>query len=183
LVIGWSTIASDSDVEALGLTIKRSHVFYFAAAYFLFVNLQVLIWIRRIGNMVQLLDDDHFLSGVSKLTTHPWITNPFIFLGSTRPGAAYSERGMISLIGVWWIPNLTLMALAFATNVSPVTMYLSQGCYLVCGLASMTLILEVWSIVLGRVADDVDSQSTSQPETANNCVNRSGESGETENKV
>ncbi len=83
LILIWSVISKSISVNIFGLDIPIKKIIYFACPSLIFVNVSLTIWFIRIGKLVLLLDGrDNFIKGLSKLSTHTLIFNPFAFCGS-----------------------------------------------------------------------------------------------------
>jgi hypothetical protein len=113
LILTWSTFDKSIPVKIIGLDIPIEKIIYFVYASFIFVNVSLTIWVIRIGKLVLLLDDrGSFIKGLSKLSTHTLIFNPFAFLGSKN----YSEVWIKINACVLIILHVLLLILADITG-------------------------------------------------------------------
>jgi hypothetical protein len=72
------------DIKLFGLDNKDGilNIFYIASTFLIFVHLSLFLCFIRIGKLIQHLNEENFISGLSKLSTHTLIPNPFVFSGS-----------------------------------------------------------------------------------------------------
>lgn len=67
IAIAWAGIQRHQQIEALTLKFDRSHAFYAISGLYLTANIAVLILLLRLADLLALLDDNHFLKGLSIL--------------------------------------------------------------------------------------------------------------------
>jgi hypothetical protein len=148
LILIWSTISSNSKfVNIIGLEIPIEHVSNFAYAFFIFVNFSLTIWFIRIGKLVLLLDDrENFRKGLSKLSTHTLIFNPFAFLGSKN----YSQIWADIKIKIWFILLILLSLLAIFTGEQRHILLSFSGLIMLLGILIIQEILDILSSKLNK---------------------------------
>jgi hypothetical protein len=118
-------------------------------AYYVCSNFFVLDYFVRIYSLLRLLDDDHFVKAVTRLSLHSWVLNPFSYFGDDLGSRLISAKGSGGLILVWWLCNASLYGLGSEAALSLPGIAL-QGLFLGVGLATMLGINRVFFIVLER---------------------------------
>lgn len=157
LILTGSTIASTTNVKLLGLEIPREYVYYFASAYFVFVNMSLFVWFIRIGKLIQHLDEDNFRKGLSKLSTRTLIPNPFVIVGSK----SYREGGR-NLLGVLWFTLcISFMVIADYTHISGLRKWIPFGIYIIVFFLCILIFLEIRDIIFSRLDEENKNQSNS----------------------
>jgi hypothetical protein len=149
IVIAWAGIERKKEIEALGLKIARAHAFYAICSLYLIVNVIVLIIFLRMADLLLLIDDKNFTKGLSTLTTHSWILNPFSYFGESSLARFYSCQGTGLLIVVWWLANASLSTLK-DNKKSKSTLFLSVV-FLLVGLSSLWAIYRVYMVIQNRL--------------------------------
>lgn len=155
IAVAWAGIQRQQQIEALGLKLKRRDAFFALSALFLVANVAVLILLLRVGDLLALVDAEHFGEALARAATHTWILNPFACFGDGWAGRLTSGEGFGLLIVVWWLCNAALHSILDGSNshVTRVLLFLFLGV----GLASMLAIQRVYGIGLER-AEGIDAQ-------------------------
>jgi hypothetical protein len=99
------------------------------------------------GDLLTLLDDPHFVTGVERVMIHPSLFNPFAFFGPGMMLELYSGIGLPLLVVCWWgcyISISTLLNLARTRSVL-------ETALLVVGGLSMLAIHRFRAAMLGRL--------------------------------
>lgn len=94
LVFVWASISNADPIKAVGIDISRQHAFYVAAIIYSLINLRVLDVLLRIGDLITMLEDDHFIDGISKMAVHSFIANPFSYFAMASWHAFTAARGL-----------------------------------------------------------------------------------------
>jgi len=150
IAVAWAGIQRQQQIEALTLKFDRRYAFYSISGLYLTANIAVLILLLRLADLLALLDDSHFLKGLSVLATHSWVLNPFSYFGSSVTARFYSCEGIGLLIVVWWLCNTSLSTLLdYKSNKIAILLLIL---FLLVGLVSLGAIQRVYGIVLGRTA-------------------------------
>lgn len=159
LVFVWASLSNADPIKALGIEISRQHAFYVAAIIYSLLNIRVLDVLLRIGDLVNLLDDDHIVDGLSKMAFHSFVANPFSYFGDGLVARLHSCKGFGLLIITWWFANSSLFGLqdsAIGIVANPL-----QGLFLAIGLSSMMSIHRIYAVILKRtetVAPEINAK-------------------------
>jgi hypothetical protein len=145
LILIWSIISDNKNVPVNGLNIPINQTIYFASVFFIFIHISLTICYTRIGKLILLLDDrKNFIKGLSKLSTHTLIFNPFAFLGSKNYSHIWVD------INIWGsLISLVLLSLLaiFTGGEKPVLLF-------ICGLFMLpqaAVILEILDIISSKL--------------------------------
>lgn len=145
LILIWSIISDNKTVPVNSLNIPINQIIYFASAFFIFIHFSLTICYTRIGKLILLLDDrKNFIKGLSKLSTHTLIFNPFAFLGSKNYSHIWVD------INIWGsLISLVLLSLLaiFTGGEKPVLLF-------ICGLFMLpqaAVILEILDIISSKL--------------------------------
>jgi hypothetical protein len=145
VMMGWAGLTRADPVDALGITIPRTHAFWVAFILYFFVNTKILVILCRLGSLVDLLDKSHLSKGMTKLAVHPLIANPFC-LFSVRSKS--NALGIIAIISVWYIASVSLNTLADAApHLVVIVLY---PFFVIVGLFSLLAIRRLFEIALRR---------------------------------
>jgi hypothetical protein len=147
-LVEWSGFQKQYPVEALGVKVSSPYAFWLSIVAFVVANALVLILLLRLGDLVRLVDDTHFLAAFGKLSLHPWPLNPFAYFGKGIVTRLQSAFGFSALIVVWWVCCLSICIFAYKSH-SYGKFVLLMG-FLVVGVASMAGIIRVMGLVLKR---------------------------------
>jgi hypothetical protein len=151
LAIGWAGIIKQGDIEIIGVKVKRKYAFYLVATLYLAVNFALIILFVRLGELLLLLDNANFIDGLSKVTVHTWLLNPYSFFGYSIMSRSFSSLGYGLLIFCWWICYTSLFLLrdgqeTITTKTLPIL-------FLVLGLLALIVIDRNYSIISLRLAN------------------------------
>jgi hypothetical protein len=146
VAIAWAGLQKRPMIEALGMKFNRKHAFIALSVLYLIANVVVLILFLRLGDLIQMIDNQHLLKGLTALSTHEWVLNPFSFFGSGFIARLHSSEGFGLLIITWWICNASLSILQ-ETQQSKTAKYL-LGIFMAIGTLSMLAIIRVYYLVL-----------------------------------
>jgi hypothetical protein len=147
LAIGWAGLQK-KDISALGMMFSRKEAFAAASAIYLFANMIIVILFLRLGDLLMMIDDNHFTQAVTKLSSHTWIMNPYAYFGSTASALSYSCEGFGILIVLWWACHASLSTLADGLQTR--RQKILVGGFLLIGLGAMLSVNRVFGIVLDR---------------------------------
>ncbi|MEE9338111.1 MAG: hypothetical protein V3U87_08530 [Methylococcaceae bacterium] len=140
LILIWSFFDKSEYVKLFSFDTPKENIIYFAHAFFFFANVSLIIWFIRIGKLVLLLEDrENFIKGLSKLSTHTLIFNPFAFLGSKN----YSKIWVKINICVLAILMCFLCILADFTGGEKPYLLLLSGIVMFLGLFIIKGILDI----------------------------------------
>ena len=131
--IGWASLtvvlfastafAREETLTVLGMAIKTSEVFWYAAPFYFFVNIKCLDLLVRIGRMVRILDSDRlFVNCVNTIALHPFIANPYGYFGASTVGRFTGAKGLALLILLWWTAHASLLMYCEDFNALSVTL-------------------------------------------------------------
>lgn len=101
--VAWAGIRREEVIKAGFLEIQRKYAFYAVATLFIIVNLACLVLFLRVGNLVNLLESNNLMKGLSGIALHPWPFNPFSYYGEGSLARLQSCAGFGLLIVIWWI--------------------------------------------------------------------------------
>lgn len=146
VAIAWAGIQRSQQIEVFSTTFNRRHAFFVVAALYLIANMSILILFLRLGDLVGFLDKNNIVKGVTQLSTHKWILNPFAYFGNSTIAQIHSSEGFGLLISVWWLCNASLSSLMDDKKHKVANILI--GLFLVIGLCSMFAIQRVFSIIL-----------------------------------
>lgn len=152
VAIAWAGIQRSQQIEVFGTTFNRRHAFFVVAALYLIANMSILILFLRLGDLVRILDKNYIVKGITQISTHKWILNPFAYFGKSTITQAYSSEGFGLLIVVWWLCNASLSSLMDDKKHKVANILI--GLFLVIGLCSMFAVQRVFSIVLASLQKD-----------------------------
>lgn len=79
--IVWTGIQRSDVVEALGIKVHRNKIVYVANGLYVLALALAFVILQRLSGLVDLLNDQNVLEGVTRLVTHDWLLNPFGYLG------------------------------------------------------------------------------------------------------
>jgi hypothetical protein len=146
--MSFAGITRQEIIEVLGLKVKSRDAFHVAALITLVTLLGIFLLLLRVRSVMSLLDDEHFLEGLTKLTANAWYLNPFSFFGNSP--LAYLH-GTLSYFLFFTIVGLSAVPLA-ALQLSAIryrrTIFLLQAAT---GMAVAAAVWGVYSVVLGRL--------------------------------
>lgn len=151
ITIGWAGLIKQGDIEIVGIKVKRKYAFYLVAALYLIVNFALIILFVRLGELLLLLDNPNFLDGLSKITVHTWLLNPYSFFGYSLLSRSFSSLGFGLLIFCWWICYTSLYLLrdgkeTTTTKTLPIL-------FLLLGLLALIVIERNYSIITFRLTN------------------------------
>ena len=151
LTIGWAGLIKQGDIEIIGIKVKRKYAFYLVATLYLVVNIALIILFARLGELLLLLDNANFIEGLSKVTIHTWLLNPYSFFGYSILSRGFSSLGYGLLIFCWWICYTSLYLLRDGKETS--TTKTLPILFLVVGLLALIIINRNYDIISLRLAD------------------------------
>jgi hypothetical protein len=149
LAVAWAGIRRQQKIKIFDIEIERRQSFYALAALFLLANVTVLVLFIRLGELMSAVGDADFLDGFTRLSTHPWILNPFAYFGDSRWAGLVSSEGFGLLVVIWWLCFSGLHALLDDSHARYVRFLL--GAFLFTGLLTMLAIHRVAWIVVDRL--------------------------------
>lgn len=114
--VAWAGLQKTREIEAFHVKVDRRDAFVVVAVLYLIATMTVSILFFRIGNLVGLLDKEHFSEGVSVILAHEWILNPLSYFGTSTVGRLTSGEGLGLLVVVWWLCNASLYTLTDEKN-------------------------------------------------------------------
>ena len=98
----WAGLNHESEISALSIKIQRYQALTVACGYYIAMNMHVFHMFLRLANLVEVLDSEHLIEGLSVLSTHHWSFNPFSYFGATVRSRWHSCLGYGFLIIIWW---------------------------------------------------------------------------------
>lgn len=149
IAVAWAGVQRKKEIEILSLKFNRQNAFIAASMLYLLSNMAILILFLRIGNLIQLLDQKHFLTGFTRLSTHPWILNPFSYFGNSSSAQFHSGEGFGLLIVIWWLCNSSLYSLM--DDKKNKYAYIFLVLFLIVGLGSIIAIQHTYQVVLNQL--------------------------------
>jgi len=149
--VAWAGLQRERKIEALGVTFDRRHAFYAVATLYLVANVAILILFLRVGDLFVQLDRESVAAGVTRLSVHEWVLNPFAFFGVSPVARLHAGEGYGLLIATWWLCNTSLSTLMDDKTNRGARILLAL--FLCTGLASMFGIQRVYAIVLFRLQE------------------------------
>jgi hypothetical protein len=164
IAVAWAGLQRQRKIEALGITFDRRYAFYAVATVYLVANVAILILFLRIGDLLVQLDRENVVAGVTRLTVHEWVLNPFSFFGTSLVARLHAGEGYGLLIATWWLCNTSLSTLMDDKTNRGARVLLVL--FLCTGLASMFGIQRVYSIVLFRLLEASPELSAAVSATA-----------------
>ncbi len=106
MVIGLTsciTLLKGDTVKLLSISFEKEYLcIAFSLAHLVF-GIVLFIVFQRIGDLVLLLRNENFIDGVSKLSMHPWILNPFSHFGGAGLSRIHERFGYGGLAIFWFL--------------------------------------------------------------------------------
>jgi hypothetical protein len=152
LAVTWTGLQRTDELTVLGIKFSRKHAFFVVSPLYLIMNLALVILFLRIGDLLNLLDNANFSAGLTRLTVHPWLLNPFALFGSTRAARLYQAEGYGLLIVTWWLCNSSLLALTDDLKRHLFTYFVFTSLFLCMGVGAMGAINRIFYIIGVRMA-------------------------------
>jgi hypothetical protein len=165
VIFAWAGIQNSSSFTIWGLAVSLNQAFFLAVAFYILINIQILLAFCRLGALIHHLDSTIVAKGITILITHSWIANPFASFGKSRAIRAQSSAGVLLLIVMWWVCNASLFVLA--GSMANFIRALLSSCFLLVGLASLLIIDRICGAIINHPAlkSDVHSPLASDVKT------------------
>lgn len=145
----WTALRGDEELEFAGLKFARRDAFHVAAVVYLAATVAVLLLLWRLLALLAMLDDGHFLEGYTTLAVHPWLLNPFAYLGESAEAEMSARWSIGVLIATWWL-SITSVALLYQRRPSWRMLFVPALFY-VAGLVTLVLLFKLYSLNLSRL--------------------------------
>jgi hypothetical protein len=145
----WTALRGDQELEFAGLKFGRRDAFYVAAVLYLAATVVVLLLLGRLLALLALLDDGHFLQGYTVLAVHPWVLNPFAYLGESVAAETSARWSIGVLIATWWL-SITSIALLYHRRPGWRSL-LVPALFYVAGLVTLWVLFKLYSLNLSRL--------------------------------
>lgn len=129
--------------QALGIEIDLRNAFWFFAIIFILGNAAIFVLLRRLHGLTLLMSPEYAVEGATKLTTHPWVLNPFCFTGS-RYSLLLSSVSLSILIVIWWLCNASLYIFQ---DRKILLSWIPIAAFLACGFVSLREIVHINRVV------------------------------------
>jgi hypothetical protein len=108
IVSAWAGRKPSQDITIVGLTVPQRHAFWILSTLFISATVTSAILIARISYILEYMNCDHLLEGLTTILTHKWPINPYAFYGHDWLGITLGSIGFGALIIIWWLGYWTL---------------------------------------------------------------------------
>lgn len=143
----YAGLAGQETLEVVGLKIKRNSAYYVAALLTIVALIGILLSMMRLLTLMSLLDDEHFMEGFTRLTSHEWFLNPFSFFGGALLAQLHSSISYFLFFMIVGFLSLPLGQLPFTGSRSRLVV---AGVTAATGVAIAVTVWRVNMIIINR---------------------------------